>query len=90
MEDDLKLRTSKRFFALCREAGLESEESKERVKKKYGLEHFTDISQEQLNEVIRSLQSYIDRKILGLDQKPATPEMPASTTTSVTSKFGSF
>lgn len=96
MEDDLKTRTSKRFFALCREAGFEAEESKEKVKKKYGLEHFTDITMDQLNEVIKSLLSYIDRKILGLDKatpiKPSVPQTPISPpkVQTITSQFGSF
>jgi len=47
------------FFALCREAGIDAEEGKERAKAKFQLEHFTEISKTQLTFLIDGLQKKI-------------------------------
>ena len=50
------------FFALVRDAGYGSEEMKERAKKKFNLEHFTDISSKQISELIDKLQEKTKEK----------------------------
>jgi len=52
----------KLFFALCKEAGLESEDAKTRVKKKLELESFKDISSKQISELIEKLQTKTKEK----------------------------
>lgn len=49
----------KLFFALCRDAGLNTETMKERAKKKFGLEHFTDINSDQISNLIELLQKQV-------------------------------
>ena len=77
----------RRFFALCKEAGYD--DGKDRVKKKYKLEHFLDITPEQLTETIKQLQHYIDNKMLGISPTTKAPPSVIITPT-VTSKYGSF
>jgi len=40
------------FFALCKQLGLDAEETKEKVKKKYKLESFANISMTQMSAII--------------------------------------
>ena len=47
---------TKLFFALAKEAGFEAEDIKERAKKKFGLESFSNISSSQISELIETLQ----------------------------------
>ena len=61
----------KMFFAVANKLGLDPEETKERAKKKYGLESFKDINKAQLTTLIDILQQkiyhernkYLDTKI---------------------------
>ena len=46
----------KLFFALAKEAGFEADAIKERAKKKFGLESFSEISSKQISELIETLQ----------------------------------
>ena len=55
----------KLFFALSKEAGFEAEEMKERAKKKFSLESFTEISSAQISELIETLQAKT-----GVEPKP--------------------
>jgi hypothetical protein len=55
----------KLFFALAKEAGFEAEAIKERAKKKFSLESFTEISSTQISELIESLQA-----TAGVEPKP--------------------
>lgn len=47
------------FFALGNDAGYDTEVLKERAKVKYKLEHFNDISSEQISELIDKLQNKV-------------------------------
>ena len=49
----------KLFFALCHDAGFDSEEMKERAKKKFGLASFTEINSDQISNLIDTLQKKI-------------------------------
>jgi len=53
----------KLFFALCHDAGLDTETMKERAKKKYGLEHFTEINSDQISSLIDLLQKQAPQHI---------------------------
>lgn len=44
------------FFALCNQLGWDSEMAKERVKKKFKLDSFANVSKESLSEVIDVMQ----------------------------------
>lgn len=54
-DNELEIR-QKRFFALCRELGHDTEKAKERAKKRYGVEHFPDLNLNQVNELIGLLE----------------------------------
>jgi len=47
------------FFALCSDGGYDADKIKERAKKLYKLEHFNDISSEQISELIDKLQNKV-------------------------------
>ena len=52
----------KLFFALCHDLGLESENAKERAKKKFGVDSFLSISSFQISELIEKLQDKLTKK----------------------------
>lgn len=54
----------KMFFALCNNLGHDPETAKERAKKKYNLEHFGEITKQQLSVLIDLLLTQqVTRKI---------------------------
>ena len=60
----------KMFFALANKLGLDPDDTKDRAKKKYGLESFKDINKAQLTTLIDLLQQKIrDEKNKYLDSK---------------------
>jgi uncharacterized Fe-S radical SAM superfamily protein PflX len=52
----------KYFFVLCNDLGYDTEEAKERAKKKYHLEHFNLITTSQLSELIDLLINKLNKK----------------------------
>lgn len=60
---DIKLASEsqkKLFFALCSEGDYNSEDLKERAKTLFKLQHFNEITSEQISELIDKLQSKIN------------------------------
>lgn len=55
-------RQKKYFFVLCRDLGYASEEAKERAKNKFKLEHFGDITSDQLSALIDLLLKKIEEQ----------------------------
>ena len=53
----------KMFFALCNQLGWNHEEVKERIKKKYFLDSFANISKAQLTETIDAMNNKLVNKI---------------------------
>jgi len=54
-ENELEIRR-KRFFALCRDLNHDTEKAKERAKKRFKVEHFTDLNLDQVNQLIDLLE----------------------------------
>lgn len=52
----------KYFFVLCRDLGYTTEDAKERAKKKYKLEHFNEITRDQLSTLIDLLLKKAEEK----------------------------
>lgn len=48
------------FFALCNNLDIDSDRAKEKAKKKYGAEHFKDLSMEQAALLIDALEERIE------------------------------
>ena len=53
----------KMFFALCNQLGWNHEEVKERIKKKYHLDSFANISKVQLTETIDAMNNKVLNKL---------------------------
>lgn len=53
------------FFALCNQLGWDADAAKEKVKLKYGLESFANISKDQLSDIIDKM----DRRAGGATKK---------------------
>lgn len=47
------------FFALVSDLGVDADIGKERAKKHFSLEHFSDITSKQISELIELMQSKI-------------------------------
>lgn len=62
--NDLQASTQQKrlFFALCNQLGWDSEKIKEKVKKKYKLDTFANVSKEQLSAVIDRLNNLANNK----------------------------
>ena len=62
--NDLQASTQQKrlFFALCNQLGWDSDGAKDRVKKKYHLDSFANVSKEQLTEVIDIMTARADNK----------------------------
>ena len=54
----------RKFFALCKDLGIHAVLAKERVKKKYDLESFSQVTSKQLIPIISSLQEKIVKDAL--------------------------
>jgi len=52
----------KYFFVLCRDLGYTAEDAKERAKKKYKLDHFNEITSDQLSQLIDLLLKKMEEK----------------------------
>lgn len=51
------------FFALCNQLGWDGDQVKERVKKKYKLDSFANVSKDNLTEVIDAMQRKAAAKV---------------------------
>lgn len=52
------------FFALCNNLGIDADKAKEKAKKKYGAEHFKDLTVEQAALLIDALEVRIDESMI--------------------------
>lgn len=52
------------FFALCNNLGIDADRAKDKAKKKYGVEHFKDLSVEQAAELIDTLELRIEEVMI--------------------------
>lgn len=57
-------RMKRLFFALCHDLNLNAEQAKERVKAKYQLDSFANVTTKQLDAVIASLNETINQKVI--------------------------